>query len=165
MIVWRTSGPTNARREAQKAHTTRTVQAFEFWMRRQGRYSSRCLETDSPFNGNSAGKCGACFMFPRDLFMRASRHDRFSKCASNDAHCDCHFGFARVRLDGRGASWIDSRIGPRIGRRAGTLGPVSGGGALIRHVPGPYRTSPRLLGASIELDRPASRRSDVQQHQ
>ena len=41
------------------------MQAFEFWMRRQGRYSSRCLETDLPLNGSSAGS------MERVLYFRA----------------------------------------------------------------------------------------------
>src|SRR5471030_2874179 len=48
---------------------------------RQGRYSYRPLETKQQFNGSGAAKHGARFIFPRDLFMRSSRHDRFSKRA------------------------------------------------------------------------------------
>jgi hypothetical protein len=116
----------------------------------QGRYSSRRLETDQQFNGSSAGKRGARFVSPRDLFivaemcgrrhvakdmrprfMRPSRHDPFSKCALNDAQCGCRLASPRWAK----CFMIDSRIAPQMGRWARVPGPVS----KVRRVSRAYR--------------------------
>ena len=56
---------------------------------------------------------------------------------------------------------IDSRIEAQIDRRGRGPGPES----RVQQYPGPIEQASGLLSAAIELGRPASRRSDVQQHQ